>query len=131
MRPRPSAAAALASGLAAALLAAGCGGSSSQPPAGITVPAKGVVTYKGKPLAQGTVVFEPDAGREAHGAIQADGSFVLTTFAKDDGAVPGLHRVAVTGVPKNILPLKFQSAAASKVEIEVADGKADYPIDLK
>jgi hypothetical protein len=130
-RPRSASAAALAFGLAAALLAPGCGSSSAEPPTGATVPVKGVVTYKGKPLTRGTVVFEPDSGREAHGGIQPDGSFVLTTFVADDGAMPGTHRVAVTGLPKNVLPLKFQNVGSSGVEMEVAAGKADYAIDLK
>ena len=64
---------------------------------GATVPVKGKVTYKGKPLTEGEIVFEPDnSGREAHGSIQPDGSFELTTFKTGDGAVPGTHRVAVT-----------------------------------
>ena len=135
MRPRrlrSAVAAALSLG-AAALLAttAGCGASSAEPPIGATVPVRGVVTYKGKPLTQGTVVFEPDAGREAHGPIQPDGSFVLTTFRKDDGALPGAHRVSVADVPKNVLPLKFRNAASTGLEIEVSAEKTDYPVDLK
>jgi hypothetical protein len=129
-RPHP-AAAALALGLAAALLAPGCSTSSAEPPTGATVPVRGVVTYKGKPLSRGTVVFEPDSGREAHGEIRADGSFVLTTFVTDDGATPGTHRVAVTGLPRNVLPLKFQNAGVAGVEVEVAAGKSDYAIDLR
>ncbi|WP_165249407.1 hypothetical protein [Paludisphaera soli] len=131
LRSRSAAAALLALGLAAALLAPGCGSSSAQPPAGSIVPVKGVVTYKGKPLARGTIVFEPDSGREAQGEIKADGSFVLTTFLPDDGATPGVHRVAVAGLPKNVLPLKFQNVGSSGVEVEVAAGKSEYAIVLK
>ena len=58
----------------------GCG-SDASPYVGTTVPVKGKVTYKGKPLTQGQIVFEPDnSGREAHGSIQPDGTFELSTF---------------------------------------------------
>ena len=117
--------------LALALSLAGCGGSSSTPSAGATVPVKGIVTYKGKPLTRGTVVFEPDAGREAQGELGGDGSFTLSTFVKDDGAVPGAHRVAVKNLSKSALPLKFQNLASSGVEVVVSADKGEYAIDLK
>src|SRR5262245_46771168 len=110
----------------------GCGsGAGAQ--AAPTVPVKGKVTFKGQPVTQGTVVFEPDGGREAHGEIQPDGSFMLTTFNKDDGAVPGTHRVAVTGAVKSkpAFPLKYKNPSSSKVEVEVTDGKIEYDIDFK
>ena len=107
----------------------GCG--SSEPKALSTAPVKGTVTYKGKPLTKGSITFEPDgSGREAHGEIQPDGSFVLTTYKKDDGAVIGTHRVAiVNAMPK--VPVKYASASGSKIEIEVAEGKTDYTINLQ
>src|SRR5262245_16358306 len=83
--------------IAAALLVQswGCGGSDGKPPEGLTVPVKGQVTYKGKPLTGGSIMFEPvDGGREAHGTIQPDGTFSLSTFRSGDGAVRGVHRVA-------------------------------------
>jgi hypothetical protein len=100
---------------------------------GVTLPVKGKVTLKGKPLTQGQIVFEPDsAGREAHGSIQPDGTFELTTFKPGDGAAPGTHRVAVTGTSKkDAVPVKYQSTSSSKTEVEVAEGKTEYTIDLK
>jgi hypothetical protein len=109
---------------------AGCG-SSSAPKGAPTLPVKGTVTYKGQPLTKGRVVFEPDgAGKEAYGEIQPDGSFVLSTYKKDDGAVIGNHRVMVTNVAKSV-PAKYSSVNTSKLEIEVSEGKTDYPIELK
>lgn len=107
----------------------GCG-SKAQSFTATTVPVKGKVTYQGKPLTKGTVTFEPDSGREAHGEIKSDGSFVLTTFKEGDGAVPGLHRVAVSGAGRQI-PIKFTNVSSSKIEKEVAEGTTDYPIELK
>ena len=84
------------SGRPYSLVCWGCGSDPSHY-VGQTVPVKGKVTYKGKPLTEGQIIFEPDAGgREAHGSIQPDGTFELTTFTKGDGAVTGTHRVAVT-----------------------------------
>lgn len=108
---------------------AGCG-SKAGTFAATTVPVKGKVTYQGKPLTKGTIKFEPDSGREAHGEINSDGSFVLTTFKEGDGAVPGLHRVAVSGAGRQV-PIKFANVSSSKIEKEVVDGTTDYPIDLK
>jgi hypothetical protein len=122
-------------GLAAVLLAScsGCGSDAGQF-VGKTIPVKGKVTFKGKPLTQGEIVFEPDggAGREAHGNIQGDGTFELTTFKAGDGAVPGTHRVAVSGTSKkDAVPVKYKNTSSSKTEVEVAEGKADYLVDLK
>ena len=98
-----------------------------------TVPVKGKVTYKGKPLTQGEIVFEPEsAGREAHGGIQSDGTFELTTYKQGDGAVPGTHRVAVTGTSKkDAVPTKYKNVSSSKTQVEVAEGKTGYTVDFK
>ena len=96
-----------------------------------TVPVSGTVTYKGKPLTKGTVVFEPDAGRPAHGAIQSDGRYTLSTFKEGDGAVEGAHRVSISGLNKKVLPLKYHSPSSSGIEIEVQGETSDYPVELK
>jgi hypothetical protein len=109
-------------------------GSDSSHYVGSTVPVKGKVTYKDKPLTQEEIVFEPDgSGREAHGNIQPDGTFELSTFAKGNGAVPGTHRVAVTSgrVGKEVVPVKYKNTSSSKTEVEVAEGKSEYFVDFK
>ncbi|QDU26900.1 hypothetical protein ETAA8_19840 [Anatilimnocola aggregata] len=66
-----------------------------------TYPVKGKVVYQddGSPAAVGVrVVFEstkPPYAR-ASGAIQPDGSFVLSTDRPDNGAMQGEHRVAIS-----------------------------------
>src|SRR5262249_9934025 len=74
---------------ALALVGVGCGSD--------TVKVRGPVTLDGKPLPMGTAVtFVPvDKGRSATGATQADGSFRLTTFKPEDGALPGEYKVTV------------------------------------
>ena len=122
-------AAAILSVAALLLPLVGCGSSSASGAA--TLPVKGTVTYKGKPLTKGTVIFEPEgAGKEATGAIQPDGTFVLTTYKKDDGAVVGKHRVMVDNADKTV-PAKYAGPGTSKLEVEVTSGKTDYPIELK
>ncbi|MGD0039728.1 MAG: hypothetical protein ABSE84_04780 [Isosphaeraceae bacterium] len=109
----------------------GCG-SNAGPYVGKTVPVKGKVTYKGKPLTRGEILFEPDSGREANGNIQPDGTFELSTFKAGDGAIPGKHRVAVSGTSKkDAVPVKYKNTSSSKTEVEVAEGKSEYIVDFK
>jgi hypothetical protein len=113
----------------------GCGpaGSGRMPDA---IPVKGKVLYKGQPVTKGSVTFEPDGfGREAHGRIQSDGSFVLTTYKDGDGAVAGHHRVAVsdTGIksPKDALAKKWAGTASSGLTADVDAEHTDFTLELK
>jgi len=82
--------------LVVSVLVAGCG------PSGPTVvPIRGEVHFQGEPLKnvpQGLVHYLPSTaeGRQASGRIQPDGSFVLTTFQKADGVVPGEYNITVS-----------------------------------
>jgi hypothetical protein len=100
----------------------------------MTLPVKGKVLLKGQPILNGTISFEPDnGGREANGNIE-NGTFSLTTFQKDDGAVAGLHRVAVKGAgggKKDPVPLKYHNYSSSGLTVEVSADKAEYVIELK
>src|SRR4051794_10007672 len=89
--------------LAAGLAAGGCG------PAGPQLgEVHGKVTYKGKPLSFGSVVFVPAAGLGKEGPtgggqpasddIQADGSYILSTNAFGDGAIVGEGKVVVVAI---------------------------------
>lgn len=81
-----------------AILAAGCSGGGSKP---ATTKVHGKVTYKGQPVTEGTVNFQPAkpaAGspvRPAVGMIQPDGTYELASFGGSDGAVPGDYLVTV------------------------------------
>ena len=68
----------------------GCG------PGSDTVPVSGIVTYQGQPLAEVEVTFFPEEGRPASGVTNASGRYTLSTFASNDGAIPGEHRVVIT-----------------------------------
>jgi hypothetical protein len=79
--------------LALSLALAGCS-------RGKAVKVEGVLTLDGKPFPGATVVFVPAEGngRSASGLSEEDGSFRLTTFKPDDGALPGEYKITVSFV---------------------------------
>jgi len=87
---------ALASALAL-LSVVGCGDDGL----GKRYPVSGKVTYKGQPLAVGSISFYPAsgaAGSEARGATGSitDGYYTLSTIGGDDGAFAGDYVVAIS-----------------------------------
>jgi len=57
----------------------------------------GLVTLDDKPLAGASVLFMPvEGGVPGRAATKEDGSFSLSTFEEQDGALVGRHRVAVS-----------------------------------
>ncbi|WP_437203770.1 hypothetical protein [Planctomicrobium sp. SH664] len=100
--------------LSGLLLAGGLVGCAEQGPN--LAPVKGKVTFNGKPLPMGTVIFTPNQdGPYATGEIAEDGTFVMTTFKPGDGALVGSHSVMINAVdgsnpeapPKAIIPMKY------------------------
>lgn len=76
--------------LAGGAAAAGCGPGYPE-----TAEVHGEVTYAGKPVPEGRILFWPAEGRPAMADLAADGSYSLTTFFSRDGALPGEHRVTI------------------------------------
>lgn len=111
----------------APIIAAGCGGGHEFP----TTPVSGVVTCSGNPVSGGTIMFIPvptdakaNSGKAASGEIAEDGSFTLSTYGTNDGAIVGKHTVQVLPPsPKDdhTKPAPFPCASAT-VEIEVQRG---------
>ncbi len=75
------------------VLLAGCG--QDRPD---RVPVAGQVLIDGEPLTYGVVMFVPPNDRPSSAALDNTGRFQLTCFDEGDGAVLGMHRVAVTAV---------------------------------
>jgi hypothetical protein len=75
-----------------------------------TAPVNGKVTIAGQPVTQGKIIFYPEQGRSAIGTIAADGSYHLTTFELNDGALLGKHVVTIqaTNVAGPALPASFE-----------------------
>ena len=113
------------------------------------VPVSGTVNYQGQPLESGTVMFQPDQGPLARGAIQPDGSFRLTTRVKGDGCVIGPARVRITcfGRPgsgdqatdstqdevpagASFIPKRYTSFGTSGLRVEVRADSEPFVFDL-
>jgi len=72
---------------------------------------RGKITYEGQPVQGGEVLFMPDTkkgtvGPPAASTISDDGTYVMSTQESGDGAVVGIHNVAIIGHGKD--PIKSQ-----------------------
>jgi hypothetical protein len=120
--------------------AVGCGG-------GKTAPVNGRVKFKDGSdsgvLAGYLVNFEAEAAGEhgsSMGEIQPDGSFKLSTFGADDGAIPGKYRIAITPPsspdpdkppPKSKIPAKYESFDTSGLTQEIKPGTNNIELELE
>jgi hypothetical protein len=99
------------------------------------VQVRGKVLYNGQPLPYGSVMFQPDKGQPAMADIGTDGSFTLSSYGPNDGAVPGKHSVSVScyegqrpgktgggdSLGKLMIPLKYTRFGSSGLSAEVKD----------
>jgi hypothetical protein len=138
--------------LCGALLAFGCGRSDRRK----VVPASGLVLYHSQPVEGAVVTFTNSAATvSAYAKTGSDGRFRLTTYGHEDGAVPGLQKVAVSKVEvssratpgvdysttsavppppeeKHLLPERYARPDTSGLEVEVKQGeKNDFTLELK
>jgi len=80
----------------------------------------GRITYKGKPVAGGTVTLRGEGGRSYQATINADGTYAL------EGAIPpGEYRVTVEGDSskpggKAALPARYAKAESSALRVIIA-----------
>lgn len=124
-------------------------------------PATGTVTYKGEPVADASVIFQPEDGPVATGTTDAQGKFTLMSKENEGAAIgPGLFTVvkvektaevmevkpgdetaAMMQVnekdrpkpPKSLIPQKYNNPASSDLKFTIdADGaNNDFKLDLK
>ena len=131
--------------LALAGLCAAAGCSRRLPTAAV----QGKVLYQGQPLRFGSVLFQSAAGPPATGIIQPDGTFQLSTYGKNDGAVIGKHQVQITcyesqdpqarpaasegesGRGRSLIPEKYSSYTTSGIQVEVTARNEPFEWDLK
>jgi hypothetical protein len=125
-------------------LLAGC--YNSGPPLPKPVPAKGTLTLPGgQRLKAGRVMLNPkdQGGVEAFGDLKPDGTFILSTYKPEDGAVPGAYVVSVSpydyrdksGSPKKVsganqIPARYLEANSSDLEVEIK-ATGDNVLDVR
>jgi hypothetical protein len=76
------------------LFLTGCGGSGP-----VTVPVKGVLTFKGQPVTNAWIDFMPEGGRMSSGQTDDKGHFELAYDPQKRGALVGKHKVILRPRP--------------------------------
>jgi truncated hemoglobin YjbI len=89
-----------------------------------TTSVSGKITFKGKPLVDGSVVFHPKEGKPVSAAVQADGTY------KVDAIKPGIYKIAINPAlaPAVLIPKKYEDPDKSGLQITV--GKESQSFDL-
>lgn len=126
------------------LLLAGCGSNMAQ--------VTGTVTYEGKALKEGTIIFETTGARPASGKIVEGKIVEVMTLKEGDGITPGTHKVAIhafetTGgagganpgdksgvasmMPKRLIPESYGNPETSKLTAEIKAGTNEVKYELK
>jgi hypothetical protein len=103
--------------------ASGCGPGGSFPVA----PTTGRVQCEGQPVPHVTVFFEPLqtgksalVGKQGVAFAEADGTFAISTYGNNDGAVVGRHRVRV-GPPRGGEAPAFKCPCVLNSEVDVME----------
>jgi hypothetical protein len=111
-----------------AIIFAGCG-RGNRP---VLARVAGTVSYNGKPLARGKMVFVPSQGRSAVGKIVDGRIFEVTTFDRNDGAVVGPHKIQIASFVREptameivpwAIPERYGNVSTSGLTAEVIAGK--------
>ena len=114
----------------------------------VVYPVRGVVVYpNGSPFQGGSVEFEALEGEwkghNARGAIQDDGSFILTTEKQGDGAVGGRQRAIIRepypsrintpdskALPRRSIHTKYSNYHTSGLEFTIVEGENELRIEV-
>lgn len=101
----------------------------------------GHVTFRGTPLPNALVTFEPESGRTSSGRTSEAGEYTLLYMGKPWGAVVGKHRVRITTdnviedpatgtreVFKEILPSKYHVASVLVGEVQPGKNVIDFAL---
>jgi hypothetical protein len=106
----------------------------------------GRVYYKGSPVPEAVIAFHSvtkkgERGIRADGLVEADGSFVLSTYKAFDGAPAGEYEVTVTwrrpfytaegGAGPNLLPARYADQKKSGLKATVKPGPNAFTFNLK
>lgn len=119
-----------------------------QPPQEVFYPVRGKITLDGQPLPRGSVTLRSEsqpAGHQPTGLIGPPGEFVVYT-SRRAGAPPGSYRVVVfateaaagaagtahPGLPKSLIPARYNRPEQTPLRLEVAAAPAatSYTLEL-
>lgn len=136
--------------LASALSAPGCSGEYDHGPTGTI---SGTLTYKGKPLREGTQVafMQPEKGFIAFGPTDAQGNFKISSWREGnmpigtykvmvqppggvtEGAEPTAEELLAGGgkVQKAEFPAKYRQISTSDLSFDVKEGENSFQVELK
>jgi len=104
-----------------------------------TYPVAGQAFFDGTPMPGAIVLLTPKGkGARAVGVVQPDGSFMLSSYAANDGAAAGEYDVTVgwreklrDGTPgPSLLPERYGKTATSGLKATIAAGKNDLVLEL-
>jgi hypothetical protein len=124
-------------GLISCCVLIGCGTAKTNPVAGKIVFKDGSDISA---LAGYRVDFQAvDQEVSGSGEVLPDGTFTISTYGNQDGAVPGKHKVAITPPPplpdvvppKPILPSKYASFETSGLEREIKPGPNEVTLEVE
>jgi hypothetical protein len=115
----------------ALVMVAGCTRYQDPP---MTYPVSGkVLLSNGQPAYPASITFcaKDKPGNDAMALTEPDGSFVLGTFSKDDGALPGRYAVTIEPVapgtvsgkklPRISIPKQYQSEDTTPITVAVKE----------
>ena len=128
-------------------LLSGCAGGNADNKLAAKVTGK--VTYNGKPIPGGSLVFSPiggaknnKPGKAGQATIKPDGTYAVTTYTDGDGAVVGQHRLLFSPPPVEqpqtpagghaaaSPPSPYADLGPKQAEITVAKGENKIDIEL-
>jgi hypothetical protein len=108
-------------------------------------PVKGTVTYEGEAVTEGSVRLQPlqssdtagITGKPASGQVGDDGTFVLSTYGEQDGAVIGKHKVSYLPIfvgdesyDEQPEPSAYVGLVPKTKEVEIKEGQNELNIEL-
>lgn len=104
-------------------------------------PVRGKVYFEGSALPEGLITFytlNPDAKsaekkytKVADALLEADGSFLPSTYTANDGLPAGDYTVTITQTGVTKIPEKYGKPDASDLNLSVKSGSNDLTLELK
>jgi hypothetical protein len=98
-----------------------------------TATVEGRITYYGKPVPRGSIIFNPEvSGAPSTGEIKPDGSYKLRTPHAGNSVVVGSHLVMIESRDDHrrlIVPVKYTSIG-SGLKADVKEGPNTIDFDL-